>query len=255
MARLFAPSIRPPWTIAACAFAGAASTWIVTSSVGLLLRSGLGSLVVFRTESLEQHVAYCGWMAITHALAALLYQRRPNRGSPLALWTFIGSTIVPGAFLSFLFFLVGGARVLRPELFLEPALLGFVPALFAVPLVATIAAAEREPVPGRALAVLAGGLFVPWFLGDDRVFSIALVGALTLSALALALASTAARDEGARVRLVRTGVASYRANETVTLVVDRAAPDTRGISRVGWAAALVVALGVIQIAVLVHGVG
>jgi hypothetical protein len=256
MARPFAPTLRPPWIVAACAFAGAGAAWIATSAeVTSLLWHGFREAVVVRSGDLASRLAYCAWIAATHALAAVLYRRRSERETPLGLWTFAASTIVPGVFLSFLFVLFAGDRAIRPSLLVEPTLLGLFPSLLALPVVAAISAADRRPVPARALAMLAAGLLVPWSLGDQHVFAIALASALTLSALALALALAAAGagDSVARVRCVRGGGESYRSAGRIAFAIVENAPEKRGLSPISAAAALIVAVGVVQIAVLAKG--
>jgi hypothetical protein len=251
MARAFAPTLRPPWIVAACAFTGAAAAWVASSSAPLVLRW----IGLIQPEGWGMRLVYCAWLATTHGVAALLHQRREGRETPLCLWTFAGGTIVPGFFLWLLVCVVTGGAVLgRPSsVGLEATMLGLVPSVLALPVVAAIAAAETRPTPGRALAVLAGGLLVPWCLGEDRIFAIALAAALTLSAIALALADVAARNVGVRVRCVRAGGESYRDPGRILLqVTEIGSTAERARSGFAVAVAFIVVLGALQIAVLAN---
>ncbi len=118
--------------------------------------------------------------------------------------------------------------------------------------------AEREPVPGRRAVRRArrGDVGPCGASARISVFSIALIGALTLSTI-----RARGRDRQRRaaaipqLRFIRAGGASYRTPKAIRFVAAEATPTVGRLSRIGAAAALVVALGVVQIALLARALG
>jgi hypothetical protein len=245
MARPFAPSLLPPWTIAASTIVGGLSAWVaVAVGPGLANRLGVHNPLDMAHDGL---VLLCVWVAATHGFAAYLHSVFARHERSLTVWAFLGSAILPGGLLWW-------AASVRLILYLEAPdvrrlVLAILPSILAVPAMLAIEAAERVPVPGRALAAVAAALSIPWFLGAERRFATSFVAALTLSAVALGLVALSASRRHGDVRVVR-GAASYRASRSIAFVVVPSSSTDRALVRAAVAAGFVAALGAIQFCAL-----